>query len=151
MARMHSGKHGKSRSKRPIRKTVPKWVRYKPDEVEKLVLKLAKEGRTSAQIGTLLRDEYGVPHVKEITGKRLVAILAAHDLEPQLPEDLFSLMKRAVHIMEHLVKHKHDPFAIHGLELTESKIRRLGKYYKRKGRLPETWAYDREQARLLVK
>lgn len=151
IARMYSRKHGKSRSKRPVRKTVPKWVRYKADEVEKLILKLAKEGRTSAQIGTVLRDEYGVPSVRELTGKRVAEIMRSHDLYPKIPEDMFSLMKRAVVIMDHLTRHKHDPFAIRGLEITESKIRKLGKYYISRGILPESWYYDRGQVKLLVK
>ncbi|MBI4017457.1 MAG: 30S ribosomal protein S15 [Candidatus Aenigmarchaeota archaeon] len=151
MARIYSRKHGKSGSKRPVRKTSPKWVRYKADETEQLVLKFAKEGRSSADVGSILRDEYGVPNVRELTGKRIAEIMIANGIYPKMPEDLFNLMKRAVAIMTHLAVHKHDPFAMRGLEITESKIRRLGKYYVRKGRLPEGWIYNREQAKLLVK
>lgn len=151
MARMYSRKHGKSRSRRPVRKTVPKWVRHKPEEVEKLVLKLAREGHSSAAVGSTLRDEYGIPNVREVTGKSVTQIMREHALYPKIPEDLFSMMRRAVRIMEHLAKHRHDPFAIRGLEITESKIRRLGKYYVRRGVLQKDWYYDREQAKLLVK
>jgi small subunit ribosomal protein S15 len=38
-----------------------------------------------------------------------------------------------------------------GMQLIESKIRRLAKYYKREGKLPEDWAYNLEQAKLLVR
>ena len=48
MARMHSRKKGKSSSKKPIKKTLPVWLRYKPNEVELLIAKLSKEGKISA-------------------------------------------------------------------------------------------------------
>ncbi|MCS7134891.1 MAG: 30S ribosomal protein S15, partial [Candidatus Aenigmarchaeota archaeon] len=48
MARMHARKKGKSGSKRPPMKTVPRWVSYKKAEVEKLVINLAKEGYSSS-------------------------------------------------------------------------------------------------------
>ena len=44
-----------------------------------------------------------------------------------------------------------DAKAKHGLELLESKIRRLGKYYARKGKLPKDWKYSIETAKLIVK
>ena len=43
MARMHSRKKGKSGSKKPPIKFIPKWVRYKKEDVEELVVKLAKD------------------------------------------------------------------------------------------------------------
>src|SRR3989338_2145164 len=39
---------------------------------------------------------------------------------------------------------------LRGLQLTESKIKRLVKYYKANGKLPQNWKYDREQAKLLI-
>ena len=47
-------------------------------------------------------------------------------------------------------KNKKDYVAKRGLQLTESKIKRLTKYYKRVGKLPENWKYDREKVKLLV-
>ncbi len=148
---MYSRKHGKSGSKRPLRDKAPEWVRYNKKEVEQLVLKLAKDSRSSSEIGIALRDQYGVPDVREITGKKIVQILRENKITSDYPEDMMNLMRKAVKIKEHLAKHKHDPFAIRGLELTESKIRRLGKYYIRKGILPEYWFYDPEKLKLIVK
>ena len=37
-----------------------------------------------------------------------------------------------------------------GLLLTESKIKRLTKYYKRIGKLPADWTYSRENIKLLL-
>jgi len=54
MARMYSRKRGKSGSKKPLKKAAP-WVKYKPKEIEEIVVKLDKEGNSSAKIGILLR------------------------------------------------------------------------------------------------
>jgi len=148
---MYSRKHGKSGSKKPDRKKPPSWIRYKKSEIESLVEKLAKEGKSSAEIGLILRDEYGIPDVKEITKKKITQIMKDKKIYPDYPEDMMNLMKRAYKIKEHLDNHKHDPSAIRGLELTESKIRRLGKYYKRKGILSKKWKYDPEKLKLITR
>ena len=150
IARMYSRKKGKSGSHKPLVK-IAKWVEYKPEEVEELVVKYAKQGLSSAQIGLILRDQYGIPSVKVVAKKAVTQILKEHDLYPKIPEELMNLLKKAVQIMSHLEKNKKDYQAKRGLELTESKIRRLAKYYIRKGKLPKDWKYDPEQAKLLVR
>jgi len=150
MARMHSRKKGKSGSKKPPIKFVPKWVRYKKDDVEKLVVKLAKERYSSALIGQILRDQYGIPDVKNITGKSITQIMKEHNLYPEIPEDLLNLLKKAVNLREHLEKHKKDKHSLRGLQNLESKIRRLSKYYRREGILPKDWKYDPEKAKLII-
>ena len=142
MARLHARKRGKAGSKRPSRKTAPKWIRYKKDEVEKLVIKLAKEGNSTSMIGLILRDQFGIPLVKKITGKTISEIMKENNLYPELPEDLFNLLKQAVNLRNHLEKNKSDYTSKRGLELLESKIRRLGKYYVREKVLPEDWVYS---------
>lgn len=149
MARMHSRKHGRSGSKKPVKRIRQEWLAYDKDEVEKLIAKLAKEGRTSSQIGILLRDQYGVPDVR-IFGLRVTKSMEK-TAKKEMPEDLYNLMRQAVGLHRHLSAHKADAKAIHGVELVESKIRRLGKYYARTGRLPKNWQYSAEQAKLLVK
>lgn len=150
MARMYSRKKGKSGSKKPLQKTA-KWVDYKPEEVEDLVIKYAKQGLQSAKIGSILRDQYGVPSVKVVTKKTVTQILKENELYSKLPEDLFNLLKRVVELRVHLEKNKRDYQSYRGLELTESKVRRLAKYYIRKGLLPKGWKYDPEQAKLLIR
>lgn len=148
MAKRRSGRSG---SKKPVRKTVPVWVKLKPTEIEKLIIKLAKEGKGPSIIGILLRDQYGVPDVKRICKKSILQILKDNKLTPDIPEDLYFLMKKAVIIRRHLERNRRDKFSIKGLILTESKIRKLARYYRRKKTLPETWKYDAEKAKLLVK
>jgi len=150
VARLHARKRGKAGSKRPSRKTAPKWIRYKKDEVEKLVIKLAKEGNSTSMIGLILRDQFGIPLVKKITGKTISEVMKENNLYPKLPEDLFNLLKQAVNLRNHLEKNKSDYTSKRGLELLESKIRRLGKYYVREKVLPEDWVYSPEKAKLLV-
>lgn len=61
-----------------------------------------------------------------------------------------SLLKKVVVIQEHLKRNKSDKHSLKGLENLHSKIRRLGKYYSRKGILPKDWKFDIEQAKLIV-
>ena len=145
MARMHSRKRGKHGSKRPAKKTAPSWIRYKAKEVELLIAKLAKEGKTTSQIGILLRDVYGIPSILALCGKSISAILKEKKLIPDMPEDLTALLKKYAEIKKHIEANKHDETAARGLLLTESKIGRLAKYYKRTGRIPETWKFDAER------
>jgi len=146
MARMYSRKRGKHGSKKPAKKTVPSWVRYKPKEVELLIAKLAKDDKSTSQIGILLRDTYGIPSVLALCGKSVGAILKERKSLSEVPEDLLSLFKRYVSIKKHLEANKHDETAARGLLITESKIGRLTKYYKRTGRIPESWKFNVERA-----
>ena len=150
MARMYSRKKGKSGSKRPVKKTVPSWVRYKAKEVDLLVAKLAKEGYSSSQIGVHLRDTYGIPSVKALTKRSVTQILGEKKLSPELPDDLQALLRRYVYLGKHLENNAQDKVAKRGLQLVESKIKRLAGYYKGTGRLPADWKYDPKKIRLLI-
>ncbi|MGP3667186.1 MAG: 30S ribosomal protein S15 [Candidatus Bathyarchaeota archaeon] len=142
MARTHSHKRGKSHSTRPVFKRVPSWCKYRADEVEALVVKLAKEGYSPSMIGQILRDQHGVPLVKAITDKSILQILRSHNLAPKTPEDLSNLLKKAERMVRHLEKNRGDRMNIHNLQLLESKIHRLSEYYKREGVLPPDWRYE---------
>lgn len=145
---MYSRKHGKHGSKKPARRR-HQWLIYDRDEVEEIIKKLSKEGKSDAEIGLILRDQYGVPDVR-VFGLRVSKIVKTVS-KKDVPDDMYNLIERAVDLHSHLAQHRGDAKAIHGLELLESKIRRLGKYYVRKGQLPKGWKYSIEQAKLLVK
>lgn len=147
---MHSGNKGKAGSKKPVKKAVPSWVRYQAKEAELLVAKVAKEGKTPSQIGVVLRDSYGIPDVQILTGKAVTAIMKEKAMLPQIPEDLMTLIKKSVNIKKHLEGMKHDMTAKRGFELTDAKIRRLVKYYKRESILPQDWSYDPEKVKLII-
>ncbi len=150
MARLHTSKRGRSGSRKVHREGSPPWIKFSPEEVEKLIVKLAKEGKKPAEIGLILRDEYGIPSVKQITGKKILKILEENGLAPKIPEDLYNLIIKALKLRKHLEKHKKDFHNKRALQLVESKIRRLVDYYKSKGKLPVDWRYDPEKIRILV-
>jgi len=132
---------GKSHSTRPLSKRAPRWFRYAPEEVEALVVRLAKEGNPPSKIGIILRDQYGIPLVKVATGKNINEILKKNNLAPSLPEDLEVLLRKAARLRIHVEKHKADKYNKRAILLVESKIHRLSEYYKRKGILPQDWKY----------
>ena len=151
MARMHSGDKGKHGSKRPLSKKVPSWVELGAKEIEEIIVNQANAGQTPAEIGMVLRDQYGVPSVRMVTKTRVSDILAKHNLLPDVPRDLLNLIEKSVKLTKHMNENKKDTTSKRGYQLTVSKIRRLAKYYKRKGQLPADWRYTPQTAALLVK
>ena len=147
---MHTRRKGKSGSTKPRVRGKLDFVPYGKEEVEELVVKLKKEGISPSRIGIILRDSYGIPSVKDITGKKIGFFLEKNSLASEIPESLESLIKRAIHLRNHLDKNKKDLHNRHGLQLLESKIHRLAKYYKREGKLPHDWLYEPEKAKLTV-
>ncbi len=137
-------------SSKPVREAAPSWVPLRPREIEAKVAELGKQGKQAAVIGLTLRDSYGVPSIHEATGKKVSEILREAGLAGKLPQDLQNLIRRSISLQEHLAQNKKDLHNLRGLELMESRIRALAKYYKRSGAIPEDWNYSREGARLLV-
>lgn len=150
MARMYSKGKGTSRSHRPPFKIVHRWLRGQKVELEKLVVKLAKEKHSSAMIGTILRDQYGVPDVEAVTGKSVAQIMKENNLYPEYPEDLLNLFRKLVILNEHMRVNKMDNRSKHAFENVESKVRRLIKYYKREKKVSADFVYDLEKIKLLV-
>ena len=101
MARMHARRKGRSGSSPQTRKENPKWS-PKAKDVEKLILELSADGKSSSEIGIILRDMHGVPSVKLATGKSISSVLSDGGSSPSLPEDLTNLMRKAVRLGEHL-------------------------------------------------
>jgi small subunit ribosomal protein S15 len=129
----------------------PEWTEYSNEEIEELVLKLRKEGKSTSVIGVILRDQYGIPDVKTVTGDKITAILEKNGQGEEYPEELINLIKKAVNIREHLDENPKDLHTKRGLRIIESKIRRLVRYYVKANVLPEGWRYDPKTAALLVK
>ena len=142
VTKMPKKEKGSSQSIRPVSKRPPAWCRYKPEEVEAMVIKLAKEGYPTSMIGTILRDRHGVPLTKSITGRRITQILKDTDLAPPLPEDFETLLKKAAKLRLHLEKNKKDLHNKRALQIIEARIRKLSKYYKKRGVLPPDWKYE---------
>ncbi|QKQ97961.1 30S ribosomal protein S15 [Candidatus Nanohaloarchaea archaeon] len=145
MSRMHKSSRGSSGSSNPVDKKQPDWLDYDEDEVEELVVKLKEEGNDPSQIGMKLRDEYGIPDVKTVTGKKITTILEENDAQDELPEDLNNLVEKAENIQDHLEDNQKDEDADRRLSLVEAKIRRLASYYRDEGRIDDDWEYEREE------
>lgn len=150
MARMHSKKHGKSKSRKPVADAAIA-PEIGNDEIMKIIEGHAKKGMSQTLIGQRLRDENGVKYIKHATGKRLGTILEEMGYKQQIPQDLMDLMKKAVSINNHLGANAHDTNNRIRMKKIESKIWRLTKYYIGTGKLPNTWRYDPKQAELLIK
>ncbi len=151
MARMYKSRRGKSGSSKPYVTEAPEWSNTNSDEVTSLVVELGKVGHSTAEIGTIMRDQHAVPDVRLVTGKRIGAILAENDIGGTYPEDMMNLMRQAARIIEHLGSGNHkDLHNKRSLEITEAKIRKLASYYISEGKLPSEWRYKRDELRLMV-
>lgn len=149
MARMHTRKRGKSRSRKPS--VTSKWVKVEKTKIEESIEQMAKEGVPPAKIGLVLRDHHGVPDAKKVLGVSITGFLKQKNLLSQYPSDLIDLVRKAVRLRKHLVSNnKKDKDNRRHLRNVESKINRLVRYY-RGNRLPQGWKYVPEEAALLVK
>jgi len=147
---MHARRRGSSGSKRIYRDSPPEWVEMNAEEVKKKIVELYSEGYEPSMIGMILRDRYGIPSVRQVTGKKLQQILREEGVELTLPEDLKALIKRAINLRKHTAIHKKDYHNIRGLQLIEAKIWRLSNYYKEEGILPKDWKYDPKKLRITL-
>lgn len=151
MSRMHTSDKGKSGSTKPVGDSKPAWVDMSEERLESKIIELVDRGKSPSEIGMILRDQHGIPDVKQVLGKKLTEVLEDNNMAPEVPEDLMNLLEKSVQIQEHLEEHPSDNSALNGLQKTESKIRRLANYYKKEGKLSSDWRYDRDRAKLLVK
>ena len=150
MGRMYGSGKGISKSSIPYKKKPPRWLNVDANEVVKQNEVLAKKGYKPSQIGVILRDNFAIPQSRLITGAKILRILKKKGLAPQIPEDLYHLMKRAVSIRKHIEKNKRDKDSKYRLILVESKIHRLVRYYKLTKQIPSNWRYDYQTALALV-
>ena len=148
MGRVHSHRHGKSHSIRPVTPSAPTWVKQTSDEVEELVVKYAKEGLKPSEIGIKLRDQYAIPLTRQIVKKSVTEILEQKGIKPDMPEDLNNLVTKSLGLQKHLRANKSDRRNVRSLELLEAKVHRLSSYYKEIGRIPKTWKYKAVIAQL---
>ena len=153
MARMHTRRRGSSDSDRPVADDPPEWSDVDADAIEDRVVELADAGHSPSEIGMKLRDEgvdgTPIPDVSLATDKKVTEILADHDAEPDLPEDLRSLMERAVRLREHMDENPTDYANKRALQNTQAKIRRLSDYY-RGDELDEDFTYSYDTAKELL-
>ncbi|MBN2110524.1 MAG: 30S ribosomal protein S15 [Methanosarcinaceae archaeon] len=150
MAKMHTRKKGQAGSTRPLRTEPPAWSTMNEEEVTNVVIDQWKQGISTSEIGMILRDKYGVPDVKLVTGKKITGILEEKGEAPAVPEDLYNLIVKAIGIRKHIKDNHKDVHNKRSLQNTESKIRRLVRYYQSTKVLPADWKYKPETAEMLL-
>ncbi|MBI2449837.1 30S ribosomal protein S15 [Candidatus Pacearchaeota archaeon] len=104
----------------------PSWNKIKYEEVEKLVIEMAKHGMSLEMIGLVLRDKYGIPTAR-VYGKKLGKILKEHGLEQK--SDLAYVNKKLETLKKHLEKNKHDKKSKRKLAILTGRVRKLKRYY----------------------
>ncbi len=121
---------GKTRDKKAdsLEKEKPVWFKFSNEDVEAIVLKLAKQGLTSEKIGLALRDTYGIPTTK-LSGKKISQILKENKLYKDA--EFENLEKKQQTIKEHLAKNKQDEKSKRALTIITARISKLKKYKKR--------------------
>ena len=150
MGRLYGPGKGKASTALPYRRTPPSWLKTTSREVVQTITKLARKGVPPSLIGLQLRDSMGVAQVKSVTGRKIIRLLKHNGLAPEIPEDMYCLIKRAVGMRKHLERNRRDTGAKFRLILVESRIHRLARYYKKTKTLPPTWKYEAATAASMV-
>ncbi len=100
------------------------WVKTKPEELEKLVVELAKNNIPSEKIGLILRDEHGIPKSK-IFGKKICQILEENGIKTN--SELNNIAKKIDNLKKHFTTHKHDYSAQRSIVKNTGKLNKLKK------------------------
>jgi small subunit ribosomal protein S15 len=83
----------------------PTWIKMKPEELEKLVIDLAKKGEPPSKIGIILRDKHGIPKSK-LLGKKITKILETSGTEYATEKSLVE--QKIEKLKTHIKANKHD-------------------------------------------
>jgi small subunit ribosomal protein S15 len=75
-------------------------------------------------------------------------VLEDNNISRAMPEDLEKLVRKALGLQKHLSNHNSDKRNVRALELIESKIHRLSRYYKKNSKIPQNWKYKSVIAKL---
>lgn len=139
MARMHSSGKGQSISMKPLSTSVPTYLAKPIADIKKDIVQFANKGMMPSAIGNLLRDRYGVGNAKDILGRTILEFCRLNNCAPIIPEDLSALIEKSNTIRLHLTSYRKDNDAKYRLNLVNSRLHRLVRYYKEKGILPGNW------------
>jgi small subunit ribosomal protein S15 len=132
MATLYGRGRGKAGSHAP-KAEKPYWLKLKEKDIEELIVDMAKQGFSSAKIGLVLRDTYGIPNTKIMIGKKIQQLLKEKGIKTE-HEEKIRLEKKHEKLKSHFERNKGDKTAKRGLQLTESKLARFKRYYAHKKR-----------------
>jgi len=108
----------------------PVWLKMKETELVAVIKELA-ENHQPAQIGLILRDQYGVPTTK-LYGKKLASYLK--DLGLESNAELKNAQKKVDALGEHLKENVTDKKAKHKFQKAKSRLNILKRYFARKNK-----------------
>ncbi|XP_028373071.1 40S ribosomal protein S13-like [Phyllostomus discolor] len=78
------------------------WLKLISDNMKAQIYKLANKGLTTTQISVILRDSHIVAQVCFVTSNKILSMLNFKALAPDLPEDPYHLIKKAIAVSKHL-------------------------------------------------
>jgi len=150
---MHTGKHGKSKSRKPDvqQGSKPQGLELDNEQLTKLIVEFAKQGKHQALIGQELKEKHKVPYIKQVFAKRLGSILIENGYKKEIPQDLLDLLTKAITLRRHIERNHNDIHNKTSLQRVEAKIWRLSNYYRQNGQLPSDWKYDPVKVALIIK
>jgi len=108
--------------------TKPPWLKIKEEEMKKIIVELA-EKHQPAQIGLILRDQYGIPSTR-LYGKKLMEYLKEAGITTN--PDLENAEKKFENLKVHLKTNITDRKAKHRLQKAQSRLNILKKYFAKK-------------------
>jgi small subunit ribosomal protein S15 len=106
----------------------PLWLKMSEEDLKKVIKELADKYQP-AQIGIILRDQYGVPSTK-VYGKKLKAYLK--ELGVDSNPDLENAQKKFDKITEHMKENVTDKRSKHKMQKAQTRLNILRKYFARK-------------------
>lgn len=119
-------------AKKQITSEKPVWLKTSEEDVKKIIAELSTKLQP-AEIGTVLRDQYGIPTTK-VYGKKLSVYLKGLNIDPAKIE-LQNVEKKVEKLKEHLKKNKQDKKAKHKIQRPQSRVSKMKKYLARENRL----------------
>lgn len=106
----------------------PVWLKMEEKELKKIIEELAKKGKSSSQIGIILRDQYAVPTTK-VFGKKLNSYLKELGIDKN--EVLENAEKKAENLKEHVKNNVTDRKAKHKFQKAQSRVNVLKRHYSK--------------------
>lgn len=110
----------------------PEWLKVSLEELENIVVELAKQGIAAEKIGLILRDQYGIPTAK-VYGKKISQIIE-EKLSIKKLDSLDNIKKKIDSIKAHLAKNRQDKKVKKCLQNQETKSIKLERYYKKRAK-----------------
>ncbi len=98
------------------------WVKLKQDDVEKIVLDLAKKGIPPEKIGLILRDQHGIPKAR-LLGKKIGQILRENNIAVNSEQK--NVENQIERLKIHFAKHKHDYIAQRTIVKRASSVKKM--------------------------